>query len=1061
MADDSTRTWIDKAFKKLKGSVYFDKTQLPLLDNLVCFEDVACPAALDEMATSLEKGDDASWSDYIAKIINKTDALVYPKKLRTWPNNQVIFNLDNEPIESEKVQYFINLPVEGHILGVLWVLTVGALLDNRMTSDEDTMYVHSYGNRLRKDLYNSDGKSVSYSPYLFEPYFSQYESWRDRSLAYAKECLSDKQDALILTLDLKSFFYSVHIPKDAFTEILSRSNGAGLPSWVPRVHDFVYRVMEAYSNNLRKINCDTELALGNRVILPIGFLPSSILSNWILTPFDEAISRRFNPVYYGRYVDDIIIVDKVEKNSPLRKKAMGTGSNGSKLTTQDVIAHYFYACLSSNSIIAECKTGLFVPLGKRELTKKQMAAYEKAEDELKKQGLSCPNPALVYRINTDILPRDSTSDIKSDIQIQNDKVKVFYFREGATRALLDCFRTQIGQNASEFRFLPDMDRVLDDNDYSGIFKLQNDETLHKLRGISSASLDRFSLSKFLGKYRKASGMIRDKKENAFERDLFSILSKRVLVDNYTLWERLLEILIVNDHLGSYERIAKNILDAIAAYNVSENLVPPQYKRQALLHTLQAAILRTSALCWGQKVDTMLKNIERAAQSAFPDKGSFLCNLSEKRKSYCLSCMVNKYVLPLPILKVNASLFVYKEEKTVNLCHIESFLQYANWAKAETYILFPYIVTPQEISYALACRDIAKRRNLTSPDEQQKKIKQLYLRLNYDIDSKNCIEDTFQEVKACRFRNACINSCFAISVESAASKKIKVAIGNARLFEKDFKSALTGNPNRSFERYRQISKLLKEAITAKVDILVLPESFLPWEWVPDIARICANNQIAVVTGIEHILSGKDDTGGKSVYNLTAIMLPYRKDDYKFSHVVYHQKVHFSPNELRQIKGYRMKAAQGEDYQIFCWKDLWFSVYCCYELASILERSLFQSYVDLTIAVEWNKDVTYFSSIVESLCRDLHCYCVQANSSDYGDSRVLSPSRTELLDIIKTKGGINHTILMDEIDIDALREHQRMEYELQRDSNHFKPTPPNFDPLIVDCKQNGTLWQHIEG
>lgn len=221
----------------------------------------------------------------------------------------------------------------------------------------------------------------------------------------------------------------------------------------------------------------------------------------------------------------------------------------------------------------------------------------------------------------------------------------------------------------------------------------------------------------------------------------------------------------------------------------------------------------------------------------------------------------------------------------------------------------------------------------------------------------------------------------------------------------------------------------------------------------------------MTGVEHILSPKKEGNSQDipqkVYNLAAVILPYHKDDYKFAHVVYHQKTHFSPNELRQIKGYRLEPFEGKEYQLFQWRDLWFSVYCCYELASIAERSLFQSFADLTVAVEWNKDVSYFSSIVDSLCRDLHCYCIQANSSDYGDSRVMSPSKTELRDIIKTKGGINYTILVDEIDIDALREYQRKEYELQRDDETYKPTPPNFKPQITKHKQSDTLWDYING
>ena len=157
---------------------------------------------------------------------------------------------------------------------------------------------------------------------------------------------------------MRSFFYSVHIPKASFDTILDMESNDLLPAWVPRVHEFIYRVLECYSKKVRSINKDPELALGERIFLPIGFLPSSILSNRVLTPFDEAICQRFNPVHYGRYVDDIIIVDKVEKN----KKAQGKSKDNSKLTAQDVIAHYFCSCLSAKGTNICCQNALFVPL---------------------------------------------------------------------------------------------------------------------------------------------------------------------------------------------------------------------------------------------------------------------------------------------------------------------------------------------------------------------------------------------------------------------------------------------------------------------------------------------------------------------------------------------------------------------------------------------------------------------------------------------------------------------------------------------------------------------------
>lgn len=144
-----------------------------------------------------------------------------------------------------------------------------------------------------------------------------------------------------------------------------------------------------------------------------------------------------------------------------------------------------------------------------------------------------------------------------------------------------------------------------------------------------------------------------------------------------------------------------------------------------------------------------------------------------------------------------------------------------------------------------------------------------------------------------------------------------------------------------------------------------------------------------------------------------------------------------------------------YELYHWKDCWFPVYCCYELASIGDRALFSAYADVLVAVEWNKDVNYYSNILESLSRDLHCYCVQVNSSDYGDSRITMPSKTEAKDIIKTKGGNNATILVGTVDFAKLRDFQFKEYNLQKMNKEYKPTPPVFDRKIVGQKIQGKL------
>ena len=134
-----------------------------------------------------------------------------------------------------------------------------------------------------------------------------------------------------------------------------------------------------------------------------------------------------------------------------------------------------------------------------------------------------------------------------------------------------------------------------------------------------------------------------------------------------------------------------------------------------------------------------------------------------------------------------------------------------------------------------------------------------------------------------------------------------------------------------------------------------------------------------------------------------------------------------------------------YERFSWRGVVFPVYNCYELTDINDRGLFRSEVDMLIAVEYNPDTNYFSNIIEAATRDIHCYAVQANSSDYGDSRVISPNSTEKMNIIKVKGGENAVLLKTTIDIEALRDFQSRKYS----PNHseFKPTPAGFDHKLA--------------
>ena len=61
------------------------------------------------------------------------------------------------------------------------------------------------------------------------------------------------------------------------------------------------------------------------------------------------------------------------------------------------------------------------------------------------------------------------------------------------------------------------------------------------------------------------------------------------------------------------------------------------------------------------------------------------------------------------------------------------------------------------------------------------------------------------------------------------------------------------------------------------------------------------------------------------------------------------------------------------------------------------------------------------------------------------------------MLKVKGGINPTVLIDTIDINGLREFQLKGNQLQAKSKSiFKQTPPDFDSNIASSKLFGKIF-----
>lgn len=1028
-------TLVQKAFKKLKSNIYYDKTNLPLRDKIVSFE---CEQGkdldkyLNDLYVALQEGGE-EWSKLSDKVLSSIRCMILPKTLKSTEQcPEVITNFNFiTTIEVDKYQAFIDMNVEGHLMGVLWLFLIGWKLDKELHC--------CYGNRIRSKLRNEFSEEITFSPYLFEPYFEKYESWRDTALQLAETQLNKNDDVLIITLDFERFYYSVDITAEFMRSILLRANEndeSDEDIVASRINDLIFNIITEYSKKYNELFPDEER--GN--ILPIGFLPSNVIANWCLKPFDDALTNGWNPMYYGRYVDDILIVEKVKKNSAIYKKV-----SESNITVDDILSYY---------LVRESRwKGVDCPLQGEALFKRK---------QVLSNGKSTKKKNFEYTVLSDIT--DSLGK-KTNIKVQDSKAKIFYFKSGQSEALISCFRENINKNKSEFRRMPEDDAVFLNDDYSEIYELEQ-KGINKFREVSGVSLDKYGLSKYLGKYQRVSGLVNDKQESKFIKDIQKIFNARTIIENYTLWEKVLTILFVNEFSSAFAAFVNSITQAIDSIIIEDSIIADGLKK-SLMSFLVSAMYRVHSLNQDRDMSDVFELLAKNETL----KGYYFANdivyvqgkCRDFAKKYFITRMTDKSMCILwPDMIIDA----WQQRKKAKCLGAHGFNCYSfndvvqlitenldfktnNYLPNTDYKYYPYLVTMYELS--ITYQYVCMIEGAFSSDQEKiiKILNETYVQKNYQCSSN---EKNDLPVRAETFEKT---NHQIVRVGNKKLNKIRVAVSSIKMDGRNFENLIKGKPNRKYQRYQQVSCLVNTAIQQRANLLVMPEACVPIEWLATLARTCAKNNMAVITGVEHVIVGD------KVYNLTAVILPFEDDEYRCAQIVFHSKNHFAPDEARQIEGYRLnamasKALTGEcQYELYSWNDFWFSVYCCYELASIVDRSLFQSYVDAVVAVEWNHDVNYYSNILESLSRDLHCYCIQVNSCDYGDSRVTKPSKTELKDILRTKGGEEVSVLVGTIDIAALRDFQIKEYELQRDDHRFKPTPPQFNKEIALKKILGKI------
>lgn len=899
----------------------------------------------------------------IKKLNEKIDKNIY-KIIEENSENEDLYDILEKKIKNDLNQnkisynYFIDCPIELHIISVLWIMKIGYKLDLQLDREKN---IYSYGYRLdmeKDNEYNLTNTIKEKS--IFKRYPEQYQKWKNNGIKEVKHILEKNENAVIINLDLKKFYYHVNnkILKDKIKEIDKNI----LNLYLTKI---ILKINEVYAQKLiKEILKNKEFKdIKKEDILPIGLYSSAILANIYLKDLDDIILKETAPNYYGRYVDDLFLVFteyNIEKTKNKKTYIIEKLKNILNSKLLDEIGVFF----NENMLLTSTKQKLFI--------------------------------------------------------LEKDKGK---------KELLE-IEESILERASTFAFLPNEREI---------------EKLYKKISIGNEEDEKnkkHDVSVYLAKLLMAFSNLEDE-ENLFELknkldEILLFFDEDNLIKYYMYYEKIFLLLIIAEDIGKIKKFYIRVINYFKKINEVSNI------EEYLLNSFCFAISLNPILINRLKLDV--------------DKGI----IKERVKKIIKSNLFKDNLKNISLL--NYTKFTDDEIFNFNFFKDNNFKIKENIElDDEKLILSPRFIHFSEFNNFYLKRDIIsfyKNENFNFYKDSLEKFK-----LNYKRNVENDIESDKIFSKNITFLSKIDKLKFykIISDKNENYKKIKIGVASLKIKE-NLKRNLT-NGKIALLKKEEITEILNLAKINKVDILVFPEVSISYHWLGFLNRFSRENQILITGGLRHIFDSEipyNNETPRYVFNFLFTILPFEKSKSKMSFMTLRLKNHYSPEEEKVInsKFYMIPTFKSKKYDIFSWKGLCFSNINCFELTDIEARSSFKNYIDLLIASVYNKDTYYFKNILESTCRDLHVFVAQSNTSIYGDCEILQPTNKDNMIMACIKGSQNNNLLIEEINIESLRDFQLQDYKLQKEENTYKITPPNINKDIVKLRKDNKLDEHFK-
>ncbi|MBR6429103.1 MAG: hypothetical protein IKS43_05560 [Clostridia bacterium] len=968
MFDDieNNRKMILGAYKKLKSYYYYDKTILYNKVKLASWESnqSLMNKSVDELASFMYTMNDTLDWGYLASKLRQVRLVPVPKSFideEDFDNGKLISNAVPSMKPIKQVNFYISAPVELLILDTIWMLMIG-----KIAYQGEAISSAAYANKPRvSQLYNDcedlyEGIDFS-SNRLFIPYFKQYSSWRDSAFRMLKERNDKKQDSILISLDIKSYYYSVIFKFERLQDYLNNDKRL---SKISKLTAIIQHLYLEYTEELKKYhsNIPADCTKGE-CALPIGLHSSMLLANLYLYAFDDSIQTRMSPVYYGRYVDDILLVI----DRPALKG----------MTIRDII----HNTLVNKGILVEKKT----------------------------------NKGEYYIV--------SGKAYTNNLVLQKDKIRCIVLDHNEPDALVNllCKFNKIHPSMTDGTLMPEIE--LSKLSFSdAAYSLGEQKGALKVRSVLFSS-NNYEASVFINTLIKTCKNI---DTDAAEHSRFiSEQLEQILrfyranqgIEYRSAWISILSLALINKKIDCFERFFVQIKEAIGALHSKTIDNVDSLKTDYIIESIKEALIEQLHVAAAIAVapfiiDQVKAKLQLSGEIDEYELDEIMKNAWDIRNAN----MFNNHYSAFPLISYLRSNELrdlsFPDADLSSLRNLpkntNGLLSLDNW-KLE--------FSPRFIHFDELCLlgFISGFSNGGNPNcGRISEISQIYVKINETKISMPSLEAPTDDSSSIKLEHIIVR----LYNNELFSDSIKIAIASIQLDEKNDVACALDNPNSKLTQgeKQRLYHLLNEAKKWNANMVVFPEYYLPIQWFEEVFTFARKNSIAIVSGLRYI------TDSDRAYNYVTVIQPFNQGSFNLALPLFREKNNYAPFEEIKLAehGFMSENPKTPSIHLIDWGGIKYSDLVCYELTNIAYRYCLRKKVDILFVPELNRDTTYFSSIVESTSRDLHCFVVQANTSKYGDSRIAAPYKTNYKDIVKVKGGENDILLVGTIRIRQLQQ-----------------------------------------